>query len=268
MEPQNSEIINKQKDDKSWKISEILWTSTSILILLILNVIFFLIPLLQGESPTTNDIVIFVLTLFATTFGVMGAIATTKKLSSNYIYGIIHVITYGTIAYMSTVYGDFILNLFIYLPMSIYGFYYWVKRDKKYEEKGEENPARSLSLKMWLFLMIGSIISILLFSLFLITVFSENSVQSIFDSISTVISVVGMILMMLYFKEQWIAWVLVDSASVVIWIINFIIFGELYSLLFVLMWSIYTINAFVGLVRWYKESNKKSNKKNSNWLIE
>ncbi len=37
----------------------------------------------------------------------------------NYLFGIIHVVLYGYIAFVSMVYGDFMLNLFIFLPLDI-----------------------------------------------------------------------------------------------------------------------------------------------------
>ena len=70
------------------------------------------------------------------------------------------------------------------------------------------------------------------------------------DSINLVVGVAGVILMTLRFKEQWIPWIIVDTAMVAL---NVVI-GQWAMAAMYLLW---TANAVIGVVNWYKTNKPK-----------
>ena len=74
-----------------------------------------------------------------------------------------------------------------------------------------------------------------------------------FDSCSTVLSVIAMLMMMYRYREQWILWIIVDIVSVAMWTyrLNSGVEGAPAMLV---MWSAYLINACYGWYKWNKLS--------------
>ena len=75
------------------------------------------------------------------------------------------------------------------------------------------------------------------------------------DSFTTVCSVFAMVISIKMYAEQWIIWVVVNIASVIMWAIAFSSGND--NIATLLMWCVYLINAVIMLIKWMKEANKK-----------
>ena len=58
------------------------------------------------------------------------------------------------------------------------------------------------------------------------------------------------LLMMLRYREQWLLWIIIDTITVVMWILA-------NDLIMVTMWSVYLVNAFYGYYNWSKISKER-----------
>ena len=165
----------------------------------------------------------------------------------NYPFGIVNVLIYSFVSYQSALYGDTMLNLLYYAPMNIVGWNYW---NKTKDEDGNIG-VKSLTKKQFIDVSILTSITWLTYSLLLIEL---NDVAPFIDSASTVLSIVGMFLMLCKYREQWYLWIIVNIVTIIMWWIAYQQgTGDLTTLL---MWIVYLVNSIYGLVQWLKASNK------------
>lgn len=242
------------KNNRRWSNFDISWFTFQLIALLLINV---------AIIATYDSLWIALVSTAATLFGATGTWLAVKKYNINYLFGIIHVVLYGYIAFVSMVYGDFMLNLFIFLPLDIWGWVAWSKQNKKPQCECpnievctcvEMNKVEvyKLTTKQMVTSMMAVIISTLLYGLLL---WLLNDPAALLDSASTVISVFGMWLMIKYYREQWWVWLFVNVISVAIWIQVIIVTGDIIAIPFIAMWSIYTVNSIIGIKRWNQNEN-------------
>lgn len=81
-----------------------------------------------------------------------------------------------------------------------------------------------------------------------------NDPQPYKDSVTTVLSVIAMFLMVKTYMEQWVLWVIVNTVSVVMWIVV-LYRGDDHAGLMVIMWLFYLANSLNGLRIWNKSAN-------------
>ncbi len=234
---------------KRWSNFDIVWFTSQLILLLIINIIIL--------STSTNWL-LNTTSLMASIFGAVGTWLAVKKYNMNYLFGIIHVILYGIISFYSKVYGDFVLNILIFLPMDIYGWIVWSKVNQKPQCDcpnievcdciEQKSITKSLNTNQWIISITTLILSTLVFALLLDWL---GDPAATLDSASTTISIFGMYLMVKYYREQWWVWLVVNLVSVGIWT-QVLLNGDMYALVFIAMWSIYTFNSIIGIRRWIK----------------
>ncbi len=205
------------------------------------------------------------ISIVATTTGVMSNLLATRKLRINFIFGTLHVLFYSVAALLLTVYGDFALNFFYYLPTNIMGWFLWKKHKNQIIEMGSINniepiiniessekniDAKKLTLKQWLIILPLLIIAIIGLSFGL---YYLGDKSPILDSTSTLLSIFGMILMIKFYREQWYVWLAVNIVSVGIYITLIVKDpNDLPSVLYLVMWSLYIVNSIIGIIKWRK----------------
>lgn len=92
----------------------------------IASILIFLLPIFISNGNISNVISPLGVTgIICTISGILVSIYTAKANISAYIWWIINTITLAIIALVSNLYGQFIENLFIVLPLIIYGFVAW-----------------------------------------------------------------------------------------------------------------------------------------------
>ncbi len=203
------------------------------------------------NSSTIELKIVATITFFAALFGSISNLLATKKNSINYFFGIFHVILYGGIAFYNQVYGDFFLNFVIFLPLEFIGWRKWFKKE---QENTSFLYAKKLSFRSWLKVIIG--LSLLLVITSWILYLLGDDVFML-DALSNSTSILGIILMVLYYREQWWVWFIVNIISTLLWIQVLIISIANHNLNYMaitmaLMWSFYTVNSIIGIFRWKK----------------
>ncbi len=236
----------KKIKNANWKLWQLIYIFVAIAIVLTTNLILIIFD-------STNYLWISILSIFAVLTGIISTIIATKGLSHNYVFGLIHVLLYGIVSFAIGVYGDFMLNIFIYLPMNFWGMYIWFKKEKEVED-GEKPTPRKIKHFHWTWIILLIVILILIYG-YLLTLLGEPWQVSLFDASSTITSIFGMTLMSLYFREQWIIWFLVNVFSILIYVSLLLTTGNLISIIYILMWSIYLINSIIGSYEWFIKNN-------------
>lgn len=199
-----------------------------------------------GLSIYWNDTLMGII---SATTGVACVICTGKGKLSAYVFGLINCVLYAIISYQAKLYGETMLNAIYYVPMQFYGFYVW---SKNMNEETKEVVKKAMTWKtrgLFTFLItLGTIVYGLILN-------HLGDANPYLDSFTTVCSVFAMIISIKMYAEQWIIWVVVNIASVVMWAIAFSSGNDNVATL--LMWCVYLINAIVMLIKWMKEATKK-----------
>ncbi len=260
--------INKNnftKKELANKINHEIKNNKWLYLLMLIEVIILIILNIAIIFLTVNNKIALIassISIVATTTGVISNLLATRKLRINFIFGTLHVVFYSIAALLLTVYGDFALNLFYYLPTNIMGWFLWKKHKNQIEENNSNSPepinnlnhanivSKKLSLKQWI-IIIPSLL-ILIFGL-AIGLYYLGDKSPLLDSSSTLLSIFGMILMIKFYREQWYVWLLVNIVSVGIYITLIIKdTSDLTSILYLVMWSLYIVNSIIGIIKWKK----------------
>ncbi len=176
--------------------------------------------------------------------GIISVVLCAKGKIENYFFGMIGAITYGYICYTFQIYGEVMYNIAM-IPMIIIGFISW---KKNMTSDNKEVKARNLTTKGWIILIASTVIAIVLYNLILKWLGGNFTVV---DASSTVLSVIATVLMLARYSEQWVMWILVNIASVVLWVLSAMNGGD-GSITLLIMWMAYLLNSVYGYINWRK----------------
>ena len=208
------------------------WTKWDYLWLLIANGTILGLSLYWGDG---------LIPIISALTGVTCVIFVSKQMIANYYVGAINVALYAFLSYQSRLYGDAMLNALYYFPMQFVGIYMW----KKNKSDNGEVEAKALTIKQKFMLALVSIVAIIVYSLFL-RLLGGNI--PLIDATSTVLSVIAMILMVKQYLEQWYLWIIVNTVSIIMWVISLSQGSGDFATL--LMWILYLLNSLYGLYKW------------------
>lgn len=174
--------------------------------------------------------------------GIWCVVLVAKGRIANYYVGIVNVLAYAWVAYTWKFYGEVMLNMLYFLPMQFVGIYLW---KDKIKDKFTEVEVRVMSNLQRLFVGLGIIAVIFMYGAWLSHLGGN---LPYIDSMSTVLSIVAMILMALRYVEQWALWILVNIASIGLWVYALLNGGSDIAVL--IMWIAYFVNSIYGLYNW------------------
>ena len=195
----------------------------------------------------TNKIYINILSIFSALTGIICTWLIAYKSIWNYFWAVLNILSYSIISLIAFIYGDFILYFFIYLPINIYGFWMW-KKSKKLEKYIEPKSI----LKKPKFVLYYFLIFIVFFSIILLILSNTNDNFPYLDALSTSIAIIGILLQVNLYKEQYFVWFFVNVVSIVLWAFVFLS-GETYALPIIINYSVYLLINFYGFWKWFYE---------------
>lgn len=188
---------------------------------------------------TDNSLGYLIIDGVAAISGIFCVVLCAKGKKSQYVWGLINVVGYVVIAMINKYYGEVMLNALYYLPSQFIGYYLWNKNSNN--DSGDV-LGKKLNFRQNAIFLLLIMIGVILYKEVLDFL---GGAGTLLDSCSTVTSVVANLLMMLRYREQWLLWIVIDSITVVMWLIA----GDF---IMVTMWSVYLINAFYGYYNWTK----------------
>lgn len=177
-------------------------------------------------------------------FGLISVIYAKKESILVFPTGIISVLIYMYLTFQARLYADMAINGY-YFVMSVYGWYYWSRKDSEQEE----TPISVNSRKEWIWTGILLLISFTILQQILYHL-TDSDVPTI-DALTTAIFFVGMQLMAKKKIENWIAWIVGDFISIPLYFYKGLILTSFQFLIFFLL-------AIAGYISWRKTLNQKA----------
>jgi nicotinamide mononucleotide transporter len=215
---------------------------------------------------------------------------------SSYFWGIIGAILYGSFAFAFGYVGDAQLFVFVFLPAQFVGIHIWSKQ----LDNQATTRVKSLTFSNWCLTLFLSFILIILFyyeipifSKYLTSeyLFETRFIPHILDAITNGLSVIGEVLLIACYWEQYIIWTFVNLMLIIMYSGKSILFfsslpesfvfflkgffGTTRDINLLIVWIMLTCNSSCGLYTWYhrwknrKMSSSTINKKDlitSNFL--
>lgn len=177
--------------------------------------------------------------------GVISVVICAQGKISFYLFAYLQMLTYTFgVAIPNHLWGEAWENLFYFVTQT-YGIYAWYKiyRIKK-ENQSAEVKAKKLNAKGW-----GITMGALTLGTLILTIILKNTSdpQPFLDAISTVPAFIAQILMVLGYREQWLHWLIIDIASV-------IMFAVIGNWMMVAMFTFWTLNCIYGWYKWTKSA--------------
>lgn len=183
--------------------------------------------------------------------GVLYTTLAGKGKISCYFFGLMGTSFYSYLSLKNALWGNLVLYACYYFPMQVTGIFKWKKHLKS---DTKEIVKTKLSKKELVILCCGAVIACIGTILILIY-FNDKS--PVFDGITTVFSVIGMYLTVKRCIEQWLAWIIVNGLSSLMWFSLIVQGTKAYSTL--LMWIVYFILGIYFFFVWKKEMSISNN---------
>ncbi len=179
--------------------------------------------------------------------GISYTILAGKGKISCYFIGIIGTLCYSYLAFKNGFYGNLVLYAFYYFPMEIIGIFAWKNHLKK--DVREIKKTKLSSKELFIYFCSAFVLSCLL--TYILNITGDKS--PFCDSLTVVLSVIGLILTVKRCIEQWYIWFIVNLISLIMWFNAFLSGSN--CLATVLMWFVYWILSIYFLYIWKKEVN-------------
>ncbi|WQJ53837.1 MAG: PnuC-like nicotinamide mononucleotide transport [Wendovervirus sonii] len=169
--------------------------------------------------------------------GVIAVVLCSCKKYYQFIYAIPQLITYMYISFSEKLWGEVTINIFYFIMMVI-ALFTW--RKGNYNTDTNEVEPKTLNIKQHIYAIIGT----LLFTVTLYTILkATNDSQPFMDSITTGPAITAQILMTFRYKEQWLYWLIIDIASIIMW-------HNADDACMTMQYIFWTINCFYGYYMW------------------
>lgn len=217
---------------EDWSLFEMIWLVSSTVIMIALSVVW-------GDN---------LFALISGITGILGVVLAAKGKVSTYFFATINVAIYAYLTFQNSLYGEFMLNTFYYIPMNFVGFYLWSKH--KNQESGDVK-CRELTKKQITILLV--VVAAIVIGYWKILSLMGGQLAFI-DAMSTIFSVVALILQVARYAEQWLLWIIVNVVSVIMW--GLLIGKDSSAITMVVMWIAYLFNSVYGYYNWKKLSKQ------------
>lgn len=177
--------------------------------------------------------------------GIAGCICvalTAKGKISSYLFNFIQMITYMLICWNAALYFEFGEQVFYFIAC-IFGTILWKRNMKKNTDGTEQVIAKKF--KWWYWLVVIAATALTTWGLGLFGTYVLGGTLPYLDAFTVSLAVIAQLLMVWRFREQWAIWIIIDIASLVMFI-------QLANWSMVAMYIAWTINAFYGWYNWTK----------------
>lgn len=206
---------------KSWSTFEKIW-------LLIFTALGVILSLIWQSS---------LLSLISFVTGIICVILVAKGSIWNYPIGLIQGMSYGYLSFQSLLYGEAILNFAYFVPVQIIGWIFW---NRHMNEKTHEVKKRELKQSEIIAWTVGTIVFVFLYNQFLTWI---GSTMPLYNSATTSLSIIAMLLMVIRSRYQWFVWALVNIISIAMWI-------QTSEYLMAILFVAYLTNNIYGWKKW------------------
>ena len=157
-----------------------------------------------------------------------------KSISGFYFWSFVQIITFTIICCQENLYAKLVENAFYAITL-IGGLFIWNKNKKDEKVVPREMSTKSL-------VVLGIINLAIVFGGYFVLNITNDSMPFM-DSLTTITAIIAQILMIMRYREQWIFWLAVDLASIILW-------ASISNYYMVIQYVFWTLNCFYGYYRW------------------
>lgn len=229
---------------------------------IVASILSFFIPLIMGQESFIGLFGIFsIIGLVSSISGVLASIYQVRASAVYYLWFILNTITYAIVCLHTDLYGQFIQNFFILLPLEVAGFIAWRKHINNSESK--KLKIERFTKLNWLIAIIAAIIAWALYAEFLkylpsifdslFKIKIEADPQYKMDSLTAVMTIFAVYITSKRYLEQWYFWI-IANAGIIIFIKNIIDTGvfSMSDLSGAIVLGQYGVISLYGLYCWGK----------------
>ncbi|WP_297521457.1 nicotinamide riboside transporter PnuC [uncultured Clostridium sp.] len=232
----------------------------------------FFIPLIMGQESFIGLFGFFsIIGLISAISGVLASIFQVRAKAAYYLWFLLNTVTYAIICLHENLYGQFIQNFIILLPLEVAGFIAWKKHIENSKEK--KLIVRRFTKMNWVVSIILAIIAWGVYAVFL--KYLPNIFSSLFgmqiaadpqfklDALTSVMTIFAVYITSKRFIEQWYFW-LVANAGIIIFIKSIIESGvfSMSDLSGAIVLGQYGVISLYGLYSWIKMYKKQKEQEN------
>lgn len=182
--------------------------------------------------------------------GISYTIFAGKGKISCYFFGLLGVFCYSYISFKNAFWGNLALYVFYCFPMQILGIFKWkshLKKDTMEIYKTKLTPKEKLYYSAAFFVLI-------VIGWFVLVKLHDSS--PLIDSVTSVLSILGLLLTVKRCIEQWYVWITVNCFSIIMWTKAYLNGSNCFAT--ILMWITYLLLGIYFLHQWKKEeANQK-----------
>ncbi len=195
---------------------------------------------------------LLIVAAFGSLMGILSTVCSANAKILTFLFGLFDVSIYGVMCFVGGKYGNAALHLLYFLPMQFVGFFQWRRRGAA---SGTQVRARRLTARQWL--LYGGIFLVgLAVSYAILSAMGDSEAAQVvkitilMDAVSMMCNILGQLLMSMAYMEQWIFWIGVNIASVVMWAGTLAHSSDSYALVYLIKYSFYFLNSLNGLRIW------------------
>ena len=203
---------------------------------------------------------LLIVAAFGSLMGILSTVCSANARILTFLFGLFDVSIYGVMCFVGGKYGNAALHLLYFLPMQLVGFLQWRKRGAA---SGSKVRARRLTPRQWL--LYGGIFLVgLAVAYSILSAIGDSEAAQVvrltifMDALSMMCNIIGQLLMSMAYMEQWIFWIGVNVASVVMWSATLAHSADSYALVYLIKYSFYFLNSLNGLRIWIGLSRPES----------
>jgi nicotinamide mononucleotide transporter len=181
-----------------------------------------------------------VLAIIALISGILGVLFTIMQRIWCWPMALISVVTSSIEFYNEHLFGDMALQVFYFIA-GVYGWWYWNENQGSANSPSKkEFNVTTTPLKMWFIMIIATLVQGIIYY-FLLKRFKGDQVM--FDAILTACSITATYMMTKKWLENWVCWIAIDGAYVVLYLIK-------QMPLFALLYFVFTAMSVYGFYKW------------------
>lgn len=196
----------------------------------------------SSNNPTWLTIINFV----SAVAGCMCIFLTAKASISNFVFSVVNTSTYMIYLGYWQIYGTFMLEMCVYLPITLISWVMWIR----HRDQQERDLTKAKKLQWYQMVILAVVVA---FSGMVYGSILEGLGDPVpmLDAYTVAIGLVAITLELLRYREQYMLWLITDVIAVAMFIIHF-------DPVYLTKKSIYLIMAFVGLYNWWKLSKERN----------
>ncbi len=227
-----------KEEASGWKAFDLIWIILLCTAITIISVIHATHSGLGNNTDVALSIIAAVAGIFNVALGGKGKL-------TNFFFGILGSILLTIINFKIHNYGLMSVNIYMFV-MQFVGFFSWSKNMNK-----ETHEVNKVHMKPKARLFYLSVLVAATMAAGLILSRFPDEAHPFIDGFVSVAFILVMLLMVRMYAEQWWLWILINVASIYLFLIS----REI-TLALVLMYAFYFVNSIIMCVRWEKEARQ------------